>query len=92
MADACDIETCHETLTDREVHGKRESSHSLLRGVSLRSLTWGSIAYIRKELLLHFGLLLASLDLHVEFCSFRLETRSTLSARPLTIPLEELAR
>jgi hypothetical protein len=65
VADACDIETCHKTLTDRKVHGIPETSHSLLRGVSLRPTVWGTIARARGELLLHFGILLASFDLHI---------------------------
>lgn len=65
VADACDIETCCKTLTDRKVHGISESSHSLLRGVSLRLLVWVTIAHARIELSLHFGLLLASSDLYV---------------------------
>lgn len=42
------------------------------------------------EHMLYFGHTLAFLDLHVDFCSFWLETRSSLSARPLTIRTENL--
>ena len=55
-----------------------------------RSQTWA--VYIYLEFLLQCGSALASLDLQVDFCSFWFETRSHLSAPPLTIPHEELAR
>lgn len=78
VADACDIEPCHKTLTDRKVHGVSENSHSLLRGVSLRSLVRGTVAHTHEELSLCFGLLLASPDLHVT--SFFGSRRGTSSA------------
>ena len=40
-----------EALTDREVHGTVRSSHSLLQGVSLRSLIWGAAQHQQESLL-----------------------------------------
>jgi len=80
VADACDIETCHKTLIDRKVHGKSESSHSLLRGVSLRPMVWGTIAHVRGTPSLEFSLLLPSLDLHIAlFFGSRRESSSALA-------------
>lgn len=81
MADACEIGTLPETLTDRKVHGTLKSSHSLPLGVSLRCLSEAHCE-MHVELWLNFGFTLVPFDSTsnsiLPACVEELSQRSTL--------------